>query len=80
MSGDVFVFAAATRDVPWHEAEACGWFNCPEAGGWLRQVTEEEVRYPGGREQAIERMAQRGLGLPYTALKELLAAAEGRET
>ena len=55
---DLYEFAAATTDVPWAEAEACGWFNCPDVGGWLRSVTEDEVRYPGGREQAIERMVE----------------------
>ena len=54
---DLYEFAAATTDVPWAEAEACGWFNCPDVGGWLRSVTEDEVRYgAGGRDAAIERM------------------------
>jgi|GEM_PF-6707383 len=79
---DLYEFAAATTDVPWAEAEACGWFNCPDVGGWLRSVSEDEVRYgAGGRDAAIERMRRadaefQGADRDYWAA--ILSAAEGR--
>jgi len=57
---DLYEFAFDAADVAVRDYEAAhrnGYINCPEAGGWLRPITEDEVRYgPGGRDAAIERM------------------------
>jgi len=57
---DLYEFAFDAADVAVRDYEAAhrnGYIDCPEAGGWLRSVTEDEVRYgAGGRDAAIERM------------------------
>jgi len=57
---DLYEFAFDAADVRVRDHEAAhrnGYIDCPEAGGWLRPITEDEVRYgPGGRDAAIERM------------------------